>query len=1465
MKDQKMACTHQRKMTVLICFIIVLMVLLIIHLNAAAETIYQNNSYINYDNTICGSYRDQHLICENEYKQTDIVFVFDSTGSMGEEVSAMKEVITDFADELKSSGIDYRLGLTEYKSFQYDKCGDEASFPYKIYNNGNLTPSVSSLKNWIENISAKGGIFESVLAAIKHSISDQNWRSTSKKIIILIGDEVPTPDGDVCNQENNTLNGIISELKKNSIIAYVIGTDKKCTQSNNNVCTDWEPNDSMVNIAQKTGGQFYNISSTNTIIPLLHEIKDALKCSFNIVPYASCEHESEQFDKIQVYVEAQLVGKNQKFIPFIENQMTVSAILYNSDGEKITEVALNPKSSTRYGDYYSKTIDIGQMKNNIEVRYLARICEWSETKAFQTDCISANVDWKWVYPHPQGNKVNAVWGTGTDNIYAVGNFGTVIHNDGISWRKINPFTLNHLYGVYCFSQKSIIVVGDNGAIFHFDGYHWKKISSPTQNNLYQVWGTSENNYYIAESSYLYHFDGAIWNQEDIPLAKINYISGLSDNTLYVGLNTGDVYVKNDGIWNSLSELESFHNDLWAYSKACLFAAGDNGIQHYDGNQWHNYLDIKNVKRITGIDQSNVYAITYEYIWFFDGDSWTKIQNIVDDHSFSDTAGKIWSCPPYHLYFSYFSDLLHYNGVDIEAIGSNPFHSFISADNFSFHRIWVSPEKNLFIAGASNSAGSVFQFDGKSWSKVQAGCQDSVQYSSGANFSIIGTSEDNVYMAGSCNQIFHFDGNSWNSIHSVDTMDLYYLFNDMWLSQDNTLYVNSYNGNILSLNSSLIQNINKPVTNSCCYGALWGTSEEDLYMINQDNIFHYDGQTWHRIRELSSSEQQFKSIDGISTENIVAISENDNSSSSIHSFDGNDWTQQEENEGLNRIWALNTPQKSQYFVVGNNGTIIQSTSKNEWSKMRSGTDLNLIDIHGNSIFDIHAIASESVLKYCPVMFSIDDITSASGTIFTASVRLKNSLKIPIEGINLKILFDNEMLQPQRVSLKGGVLEGKEYNFFHNVSGNKLNVGIAAIGTLDFYTGNGIIAHLSFKVIGNHHYSDITIEKAILNSDDVCSGFGRFYLKDPVSGKVVHYATKAPVQNVAVRMTGDKTYESVTNENGNYTFNGIDSGQYELIPSKSDDLDGIGAPDATIILKASVDDNLLSCHQKIAADVTQDNKVLAQDASRVANVAAGLTPCLNSQCVNWTFTPEEITQCDNWEWPQIIYPKNRLIHIPPQTTNNNFIAFRLGYVYHPPESIKRIAKQTVYNDNHIIFGNQGQILTIPIYLDQSTEIWGADITIEYDSSILTYKNTSLSEGILDQYDVLKNVNTSGMIKLVIYTDGELTTNSGSLAEISFEITSANGFGEIHLTQFDINKINLPGGFKIDETLSRKFLLLTGNYQNIDLDNNLLINLNDVIISLQVLSGMEIRFPVENDTIEIKDVIFMLQHISSLRRFQ
>lgn len=47
-------------------------------------------------------------------KPADIVFLIDTTGSMGTPISSVKSSLSSFADALKSAGVDFRFGLISY-------------------------------------------------------------------------------------------------------------------------------------------------------------------------------------------------------------------------------------------------------------------------------------------------------------------------------------------------------------------------------------------------------------------------------------------------------------------------------------------------------------------------------------------------------------------------------------------------------------------------------------------------------------------------------------------------------------------------------------------------------------------------------------------------------------------------------------------------------------------------------------------------------------------------------------------------------------------------------------------------------------------------------------------------------------------------------------------------------------------------------------------------------------------------------------------------------------------------------------------------------------------------------------------------------------------------------------------------------------------------------------------------------
>jgi VWFA-related protein len=122
-----------------------------------------------------------------DQRPVDIVFVFDTIGSMADEIESVKRTAISFAQKLKDKQRDYRLGLVSF--------GDEIRGTFKA--DGTLTDRAEEFKDWISTLRATGGddTPENSLGAIKHATT-MTYRSDAQKILILITDAPAHHTGD---------------------------------------------------------------------------------------------------------------------------------------------------------------------------------------------------------------------------------------------------------------------------------------------------------------------------------------------------------------------------------------------------------------------------------------------------------------------------------------------------------------------------------------------------------------------------------------------------------------------------------------------------------------------------------------------------------------------------------------------------------------------------------------------------------------------------------------------------------------------------------------------------------------------------------------------------------------------------------------------------------------------------------------------------------------------------------------------------------------------------------------------------------------------------------------------------------------------------------------------------------------------------------------------------------------------
>ena len=173
----------------------------------------------------------------------------------------------------------------------------------------------------------------------------------------------------------------------------------------------------------------------------------------------------------------------------------------------------------------------------------------------------------WVDLVPGGTET--LWwvhGSGSANVWAVGEAGRVVRWNGAKLTEIPRPTTATLYGVWVAAPDDVWVVGGspeqgtaapNDICLHFDGSAWDASLGPpaTGRAFFKIWGTASNNLYVVgEAGTIWHRRGTAWSTEDSPplaTGTLLTVSGCSATEVYAVGNT-DVLRSDGAAWSRAS-------------------------------------------------------------------------------------------------------------------------------------------------------------------------------------------------------------------------------------------------------------------------------------------------------------------------------------------------------------------------------------------------------------------------------------------------------------------------------------------------------------------------------------------------------------------------------------------------------------------------------------------------------------------------------------------------------------------------------------------------------------------------------------------------------------------------------------------------------------------------------------------------------------------------------------------------
>ena len=128
----------------------------------------------------------------------------------------------------------------------------------------------------------------------------------------------------------------------------------------------------------------------------------------------------------------------------------------------------------------------------------------------------------------------AVWGSSASDIFAVGRGGAILHYDGETWKGMSTGTIDYtsvelrledvwgtgpddVYALGCFHEGIGGCLQDT--IVHYDGRSWKSVLLSEPYALDHIWGSSSNDVYVVGGDRMWHYDGNIWSHVDLGTAE----------------------------------------------------------------------------------------------------------------------------------------------------------------------------------------------------------------------------------------------------------------------------------------------------------------------------------------------------------------------------------------------------------------------------------------------------------------------------------------------------------------------------------------------------------------------------------------------------------------------------------------------------------------------------------------------------------------------------------------------------------------------------------------------------------------------------------------------------------------------------------------------------------------------------------------------------------------------------------
>jgi hypothetical protein len=349
--------------------------------------------------------------------------------------------------------------------------------------------------------------------------------------------------------------------------------------------------------------------------------------------------------------------------------------------------------------------------------------------------------------------LHAISGRSAKDLWAVGEQGTVLRYDGTSWSRFPVPTTETLFGLWLDREQQIWLVGDRGTTVLIDQGVAKLVLAEMPVRLYGVWGSGPRDVWaVGAFGTILHYVGERWSVTPSGTTQdLLGAWGADASQIWAIGDRGVILKYNGAFWRADGAVQSTENlnGLWSSGPEMTssIAVGDRGtIFRWTGSDWllisaPGQLTSRSLRAAWGASAMDVWAVG-------EGGTVARMSGAQAQLVTTGIAvdlNAIWGRGASDIYaVGQSGALARYNGT-AWSVAMLP-----AAAGATLRAVFGTAASELWIAGDS---GLLLRWNGTTATAVPSGTVRTLR-------ALWGSSPSDVWAAGDGGTILHYDGSQW---------------------------------------------------------------------------------------------------------------------------------------------------------------------------------------------------------------------------------------------------------------------------------------------------------------------------------------------------------------------------------------------------------------------------------------------------------------------------------------------------------------------------------------------------------------------------------------------------------------------------------------------------------------------------------------------------------------------------------